>query len=138
MFFSRYSIRFFVNFFKIIQKNIWLWWVFHMSFPLQSIIPCSGKLTNHKINVIIYNFYVFLSMSLSLSFPRFTLIFCMLLFLIVNKAAMRLQAFVTNEYSDVALIWNFFTQLKIQHSFKELCFSLGLLINVNCIGQIQK
>ena len=83
-----------------------------MSFPLQSILPCSRKLTNHKINVIIYNLYVFLSMSLS--FLRFTVIFCMLLFLIVNKAAMWLQASVTNEYSDVALISNFFTQLKTQ------------------------
>ena len=76
--------------------------------------------------------------SMSLSFLRFTLIFCMLLFLIGNKAAMRLQASVTNGYYDVLLISNLFTQLKIQHLFKELCFSFGLLVNVNYISQIQK
>ena len=107
-----------------------------MSFPLQSILPCFRKLKNHKINVIIYNLYVFLSMSFSLL--RSKLIFCMLFFLIVNKAAMRLQASATNKYSVVLLILNFLTQLKIQHWFKELCFSFGLLINVNCISQIQK
>ena len=126
---------FFVNFFNIMKKGIWLWWFFHMSFPLQSILPCFRKLRNHKINVIIYNLYLFLSMSLS--FLRFTLLFCMFLFLIVYKAAMWLQASVTNEYSDVSFIPISFTRLKIENSFKELCFSFGLLIKVNSISQIQ-
>ena len=83
-----------------------------MSFPLQSILLCSRKLKNHKIKVIIYNLYVFLSMSLSpplsLSLSLFSEIHVIILYV------------VPNEYSDESLISNRFTQLKIQHSFKEL------------------